>query len=139
MAYSYTFPNIGIMKTKIFFVATLLMMSVAANAQEEEEVVAESATQQAELPLQSNPRLVIGSTELSFTDGTTETKFSADEKVVIKLKSKQTATQIAMPEPSTVIGGEGIYTLDGKRLNAPKRGINIVRMSDGKTKKVIVE
>lgn len=31
------------------------------------------------------------------------------------------------------------YTLDGKLLNAPQRGINIIRMSDGTIKKVIVK
>ncbi len=31
------------------------------------------------------------------------------------------------------------YTLDGKRLSAPQKGINIVRMSDGSTRKVVVE
>ncbi|WP_295431857.1 DUF5074 domain-containing protein [uncultured Prevotella sp.] len=34
--------------------------------------------------------------------------------------------------------GTGRYTLDGKMLNAPQRGINIIRMSDGTIKKVIV-
>ena len=31
------------------------------------------------------------------------------------------------------------FTLDGKKLDAPQRGINIVRMSDGTIKKVIVK
>ena len=31
------------------------------------------------------------------------------------------------------------YTSDGQRLAAPQRGINIVRMSDGTVKKVIVK
>ncbi len=31
----------------------------------------------------------------------------------------------------------GYYTLDGKRINSPGRGLNIVKMSDGSTKKVI--
>ncbi len=31
------------------------------------------------------------------------------------------------------------YTLDGKLLNAPQRGVNIIRMSDGTIKKVIVK
>ena len=30
------------------------------------------------------------------------------------------------------------YSIDGKRLSQPQRGINIVRMSDGTTKKVTV-
>jgi hypothetical protein len=30
------------------------------------------------------------------------------------------------------------YTIDGKRINQPQRGLNIIRMSDGTTKKVII-
>ncbi len=42
------------------------------------------------------------------------------------------------------VSGEGAtevarYTLDGKRLDAPQRGVNIVRMSDGTMKKVVVK
>ncbi len=32
-----------------------------------------------------------------------------------------------------------IYTIDGKRLSKPQRGLNIVRMSDGTTRKVVVK
>ena len=32
----------------------------------------------------------------------------------------------------------GYYSLDGKRLAKPQRGLNIIRMSDGTTKKVII-
>ena len=31
----------------------------------------------------------------------------------------------------------GVYTLSGKRIIKPQRGLNIIRMSDGTTKKVI--
>ena len=31
------------------------------------------------------------------------------------------------------------YTIDGKRINTPQRGINIIKMKDGSTKKIIVE
>ena len=31
------------------------------------------------------------------------------------------------------------YTIDGKRVDKPKKGINIIRMSDGTTKKVVVK
>jgi hypothetical protein len=33
----------------------------------------------------------------------------------------------------------GIYTLDGKRIQQLQRGVNIVRMSDGTTKKIVVK
>lgn len=32
-----------------------------------------------------------------------------------------------------------IYTLDGKPLSEPKKGLNIIKMSNGQTKKVIVK
>lgn len=32
----------------------------------------------------------------------------------------------------------GIYTLDGRRLSAPQRGVNIIRYADGSTRKVVV-
>lgn len=31
------------------------------------------------------------------------------------------------------------YTIDGKRIDQPQRGINIIKMSDGSTKKVITK
>ena len=31
------------------------------------------------------------------------------------------------------------FTIDGKRINQPQRGINIVKYSDGTVKKVIVK
>ncbi len=35
--------------------------------------------------------------------------------------------------------GEGVwYSLDGKKLDKPQRGINIIRNSDGTTRKVMV-
>ena len=34
---------------------------------------------------------------------------------------------------------KAIYDLQGHQLTQPKRGLNIIRMSDGKTKKVIVK
>lgn len=35
--------------------------------------------------------------------------------------------------------GAVIYTLDGKRINKQQRGLNIIRMKDGKSKKVVIK
>ncbi|MBR4757194.1 MAG: hypothetical protein IK084_00140 [Bacteroidaceae bacterium] len=36
--------------------------------------------------------------------------------------------------------GEGVwYSLDGKKLSKPQRGINIIRYSDGSTRKVLIK
>ena len=34
---------------------------------------------------------------------------------------------------------ERYYALDGKRLEIPKRGLNLIHMNNGKTKKVVVK
>ena len=55
---------------------------------------------------------------------------------------------LATPGGSTVILGLNgsdkpvamqYYSLDGKKLSAPQKGINVVKMSDGKSKKVLVK
>jgi len=40
---------------------------------------------------------------------------------------------------NNMVKSERYYSLDGKPLAAPQRGINIVKMSDGTTKKVVVK
>ena len=50
------------------------------------------------------------------------------------------------PEPTAIetinnndIVVDSYYTLDGQQIVAPRKGVNIVRMSDGTVKKVIVK
>ena len=47
------------------------------------------------------------------------------------IEEAKTATSMATPTQ--------YFTLDGKRINKPQRGLNIVRMSDGTTKKVMMK
>ena len=51
----------------------------------------------------------------SSTNGITDTQTSADVREVAR------------------------FTIDGKRINQPQRGINIVKYSDGTVKKVVVK
>lgn len=60
-------------------------------------------------------------------------------------KLAETVVSVEISEATDIDVVEGVkaeevgrYTLDGKMLNAPQRGINIIRMSDGTIKKVIV-
>lgn len=60
-------------------------------------------------------------------------------------KLAETVVSVEISETTDIDAVEGAkaeevgrYTLDGKMLNAPQRGINIIRMSDGTIKKVIV-
>ena len=39
-------------------------------------------------------------------------------------------------EPSTIVS---VYSVDGKRLNTPQRGVNVVKMSDGSTRKLVIK
>lgn len=74
------------MKAKIFLITALLTAGLSAQAQSEQMVEAVSPSKQAELPLQNCPKLVIGTTELTFTDNKNETTFSASERLVIRIK-----------------------------------------------------
>ncbi|HRM56828.1 MAG TPA: DUF5074 domain-containing protein [Prevotella sp.] len=49
------------------------------------------------------------------------------------------ATGIKGVENTSDIHEVARYTVDGKRISAPQKGINIVRMSDGSTRKVVVK
>lgn len=46
---------------------------------------------------------------------------------VNSLKTEEKATPVAT------------YSIDGRRLSQPQRGLNIIRMSDGSTKKVMIK
>lgn len=72
----------------------------------------------------------------------------ADITVQINSNGKlaETVVSVTVSEASGISGveAEGAeessrYTLDGKLLDAPQRGINIIRMSDGTIKKVVVK
>lgn len=69
--------------------------------------------------------------------------------IIIQINSNgklaETVVSVEVTEATDIDAVEGVkaeetgrYTLDGKMLNAPQRGINIIRMSDGTIKKVIV-
>ena len=47
-------------------------------------------------------------------------------------------TGISTVDETANAKAESFYSLDGKRLSAPAKGLNIVKMSDGSVKKIIV-
>lgn len=49
------------------------------------------------------------------------------------------STITSIMAPSSVQQNFGYYNLNGQHLPAPKKGLNIIRMSDGTTKKVMVK
>ena len=49
------------------------------------------------------------------------------------------ATAIIGVNGETVATAQQYYTLDGKQLSAPQKGLNIVKMSDGTSRKVVVK
>jgi hypothetical protein len=74
---------------------------------------------------------------LIITGGSVSDNFDA---VAIAISVKPFAYDSGLT--STTIGKAVIverYSLDGRRLSAPQRGINVLRMSDGTTRKVLVK
>ena len=127
------------MKTKIFLLSALLTAGLSAQAQNEQMVQASSYNKVAELPLQNNPKLIIGAKELLFTDGTNRTTFSADEKVVLRVMSYDMETRVETPKRNVANGEETILSIDGKHLRQLQRGVNIIHGRDGSIKKVLVK
>lgn len=102
-------------------------MVLQANAQQEEPltVVAKSATKTAEYELQNNPKFVLGENENVFTDRTSSTAFSKDERVVIKMKlTKEQEDGISLPPNPSPRRGE-VYDLSGRKVNKPTKGLYI--------------
>ena len=42
-------------------------------------------------------------------------------------------------EQSAVHAAEGIYTINGVKINSLQKGINIIKMADGTTRKVVIK
>lgn len=55
----------------------------------------------------------------------------------VKLILEKTSTSINATKTTTTAKETGRYTMDGKRVYLPVRGINIVKMSDGSVRKVV--
>lgn len=55
----------------------------------------------------------------------------------VKLILEKTSTSINATKTTTAATETGRYTMDGKRVYLPVRGINIVKMSDGTVRKVV--
>ena len=75
--------------------------------------------------------------------GTVDGTFDIIVKVTQRGKTEYIRIPVTIVTGIRVIGVdakdiEGYYTIDGKRIDSPQRGINIVRMKNGTTKKLIV-
>ena len=126
---------------KLILTALLIMTGLSAHAQEQ-VVEAQSATKTTELALATNPKLVIGASEVSFTDRKNTTTFSASERIVLRIKTKEapapTTYTITATSANTTMGtvtGGGTYE-EGKTVTltaTPKSGYRFVKWSDGTT------
>ena len=45
----------------------------------------------------------------------------------------------SMEQPAQSLQGEAVYTINGQRIPAPQRGLNIIRKADGTVRKVLVK
>lgn len=69
--------------------------------------------------------------------GTLSSYQSAPQWKEFFFKEETAAIQVPTCHPTT--SQDMLFTVDGKHISTPQHGINIVRMSDGKTKKVAVK
>lgn len=78
----------------------------------------------------------------AYQDLDDETAASAASNMVIVDLATGNSTAISSAVDSVDPNGAEVvarYSLDGRRLTAPQRGVNILKMSDGSTRKVIVK
>lgn len=69
-------------------------------------------------------------------------EFSYGNLDLLMFCEKKTPTdikQVDMSKVESLNNAEGIYDLQGRKLNTMQRGVNIIRMTDGTIKKVIIE
>lgn len=69
-------------------------------------------------------------------------EFSYGNLDLLMFCEKKTPTdikQVDMSKVEKLSNAEGIYDLQGRKLNSLQHGLNIIRMSDGTTRKVIVK
>lgn len=68
------------------------------------------------------------------------TNFSkADVNNCVKVKLGESTTAIGQATTDTDVYETARYTMDGRHITAPAKGLNIVKMSNGTTKKVLVQ
>ncbi|MBB6275516.1 hypothetical protein [Porphyromonas circumdentaria] len=68
--------------------------------------------------------------------GWTPLKYISDEEIVDYERSEEVAIDaILTQEEATIIA---IYSVDGRRLAELQQGVNIVRLSNGQTRKVLI-
>ena len=127
--------------SKLILTALLIMTGLSAHAQEQ-VVEAKSSTKTTELALAKNPKLVIFTSVVSFTDRKNTTSFSAAGRVVLRIKTKEapapTTYTITAASANTTMGtvsGGGIYK-DGAEVTltaTPAEGCAFKQWSDGTT------
>ncbi len=84
---------------------------------------------------------------------TTEATYTATENGIYTVRAANEMGGLSEPSASAEVTSTGIktvntakdnaveaiYTIDGKRVSQPQKGVNIVRMSDGSIKKIMVK
>jgi hypothetical protein len=63
----------------------------------------------------------------------------ATGEILNAAKTKVVGEETGIKATHIQSAADSFYTIDGRRLTAPQRGVNIVRNADGSTRKVVVE
>ena len=125
---------------------------IGLNAQDLERVAAEMRQQQDKRQRRSEPERKQGKNTSVCTvsgsgvvvavgTGTTVISVTTTDGgyVAVCVATVSDSSGIMTLEIDSLTGNEEIYNVQGKRMNALQRGLNIIRMSDGTTKNVIIK
>lgn len=73
------------------------------------------------------------------TQWPTEYVYKNVRKMTFTCNSNNPGIPTTILRPASSNGNREVYDLQGRQLNSPKKGVSIIRMSDGTTRKVVVK
>ena len=73
------------------------------------------------------------------TQWPTEYAYTNVRKMTFTVNSSHPGIATTIIRPSLSSGNREVYDLQGRQLNSPKKGVSIIRMGDGTTRKVVVK
>ena len=73
------------------------------------------------------------------TQWPTEYAYTNVRKMTFTCNSSLPGIPTTILRPSSTNGDREVYDLQGRQLNSPKKGVSIIRLSDGTIRKVVVK
>ena len=120
------------MKHLILFAFALL--SAVAQAQTTLNVEKNSGSTET-YDFSASPKLTFNGNNIVLKSDTKNGEYAIS--TIKRLTITKSATSVMTPSASIKTCQTGIYTLDGRKQDAPQRGLNIIRQSDGTVRKIV--